>query len=268
MQSPPDTPVTAPETAPPPPKPPLISNHVLAGGLAGLVLVVLGIGIWNERHRPQASFHITSNDLIQDTLSPAADSSVPPTAEATAADGPEPTTATSAAPTPPARVRIATADVNVRSQPSRKGAIVARPAAGSEFALSGHRQQADGIDWVGIKLGDGKEAWVGAQFVKPATAQTSAQVQAPEDDVEAAARVVSQLLMAPARAWPEAPDALRQLTTYALLKQIFKQRPDAITPQHAPALDACMKTSAPTEKVKNLKVYELATACALALGWR
>lgn len=238
----------------------LVSQRGLLFGLLALVVGVTGVGIWNEQHQPKASFKISAQDLAPDPLAPASPDVL---ASATAAS----TSAASAAPSSPAppRVRIVAKDVNMRSQPSRQAPVVARPALHEEFLLSGERRQAEGLDWVQLKLPDGKLAWISSRFVEPLTAPA---VEQPKDEVEAAAQVVSQLLMAPGLAWSQAPDALRQLTSQALLRQIFKDRPAAITPGHAPALDACIKASAAEKKLAGLKVYELATACALALGWR
>lgn len=262
-------------------------NRPLFIGLFVLVVTATAVGAWNEQHKPRASFTISDSDMMPDSLAPASpDTSL----SSPAGSGTTPASPSSSAPAsaPTAEpvidsVKIAAKDVNIRSQPSRKAQVLAHPAQGSVFKLSGARRQAEGIDWVGLKLADGREAWIGSSFVAPvssqagvssassaapASASAAEKPLSPQEEIDAAAKVVSQLLVAPGKAWPQAPDALRQLSVHALLRQIFKDRPETITPQHAPALDACMKASANDKQLEKLKVYEVAAACALGLGWR
>lgn len=265
-------------------------NRPLFIGLFVLVVAATAIGAWNERHKPRASFTISDSDMMPDSLAPAspdAGLSSPADAGTPSASAPPsalaPSAASSVAPVIDS-AKIAAKDVNIRSQPSRKAQVLAHPSLGAVFKLSGAKRQAEGIDWVGLKLADGREAWIGSSFVTPVSSQASAasgpssiapdsapaadKPLSPQEEIDAAAKVVSQLLVAPGKAWPQAPDALRQLSVHALLRQIFKDKPETITPQHGPALDACMKASANDKQLEKLKVYEVAAACALGLGWR
>lgn len=241
-------------------------------GLPVLILMVIGIAAWNQSRQPEASFVLRSQDLAPDPLAPLhsepqpdAQLSQPSLAPAVT---PEPSPAVQA-------VQIKGKDVNIRSQPSRSAAILARSQAGMSYNLSGRQQQAEGLSWVELQLPDGQLAWVSAAFVeqlaaKPAAVKSSAPAQnpQPQDEVTQAAAVVAQLLKAPGKIWPQTDQSLRQLTVQALLRQIFKSDPSQIKPEHALALDQCLAKSSQAKDLKALKVYELAVACALAFEWR
>ncbi len=257
---------------------------------------------------PKASFSISETDLIPDDLSVTMGTSLTDlssiqasgsgsssnlSASQTTRSSAAGTTAVSPKPsaTPDARVAIAGKDVNLRQQPSRQAPLVARSQAGATYLLTGKSSQADDLDWVEIEMPDKRKAWVSAAFVAPLKhtdigteqdpierTQSSAPTQSKTspstppslepDDVEKAAELVSQLLLAPGQTWPQADDALRQLTVRALLKKIFKDKPEASSKQHAQALNDCMSASSKAPDLQNLKVYELSVACALALNWR
>ncbi|MEZ0375409.1 MAG: hypothetical protein ACAI44_40350 [Candidatus Sericytochromatia bacterium] len=258
----------------------LDGNRPLLLAVLGLIVTVTAVGAWNERHRPKASFTLSSQDLSSDPLAPAAGT---PDSEADMVPPAAADPAAAALPSVPTHGQIVGRDVNIRKQPSRQAQVVVRPQADAVYRLSGARRQAEGLEWIGLVMSDGSEAWVSSRFIRPvlpdrqaAAGADTRQPPAPEgapgvdsgDEVETAAQVVSQLLLAPGKIWPQADPALRRLTVHALLQKIFKANPAAITPAHPPALDQCMQASSREKKLEALKVYELAAACALALNWR
>ncbi|PKL76677.1 MAG: hypothetical protein CVV27_09055 [Candidatus Melainabacteria bacterium HGW-Melainabacteria-1] len=240
----------------------LSGNRPLLLGLLLLLIGVTAIGTWNERRQPQANLQLSTTDLASDPLAPASQLPEHPVSE--------PVTPSPSQTSEPL-VKIRGKDVNIRQTPSRQAKIVARSSPGQLYRLSGEQSTAEGLNWVQIALTDGQLAWVSADFIQAATApdhSTATVPKQPGDEVETAAAVVTQLLMAPGTIWPRADPSLRKLTLQTLLRRIFKHNPSAISSAHAPALDDCMKASSAAEDLKHLKVYELAAACALAMEWR
>lgn len=273
-----------------------------------LIAVVTAVGAWNQQRlaqQPQASFSLSDTDLMPDDLSPDINASLTPGASLTmpasgptTESAPASSSADSAAPaasaSPDARIQIGGRNVNLRAQPSRKAAIVATSQLGTTYKLTGKHSKAEDLDWVEIQLPDGKIAWVSAAFVAPlnsadigttrdpvsretpaaastaapTTPSTPARPMTEDEEIEAAAALVAKLLTAPGQIWPQADPALRQLTSRTLLKKIFRDKPEANSEKHAKALDECMAASSKAPDLKNLKVYELSAACALALNWR
>jgi len=76
------------------------------------------------------------------------------------------------------------------------------------------------------------------------------------------------LYEASAATWLTSSQEQRLLNSLALLKGIFKAEPEQISTAHVQNLTACIDASAAEDDLGTLKVYELAAACALALGWR
>jgi len=71
-----------------------------------------------------------------------------------------------------------------------------------------------------------------------------------------------------AEAWLQASEQERLLSTAAMLGKIFQNQADEINQKNLLLLANCIFVSARETDLKSLQVYELATACSMALGWR
>lgn len=167
---------------------------------------------------------------------------------------------TEALPVPeqPAKIQIEGKQVNLRAQPSRQAKIVVQVNQGQIFELTGAQQQAEGLSWLELKLPAGGTAWVSQQFARQPAVEIT----------KATAEPTLNLHQQGPAEWLVASDRARILTAQLLLSEIFRDSPEQDTPENLVRLNACLEASSRDKSLQKLKIYQLAAACALALGWR
>ncbi len=166
----------------------------------------------------------------------------------------------------PVHAEIVGKDVNLRARPTQQASVVKQAQAGESYLLTGRLQTAEDLNWVELKVKEDQLAWVSEKALKIDLSLLSATAEAtPEPRGSSAA---DKLLLEDGFAWLSSPEEVRLVTGKALLSEIFKAEPDKISLENLVQLNACLTASAKEDDLTELKVYELASACALAMKWR
>lgn len=195
------------------------------------------------------------------------------TGSATVTPAEKPVETPTATPTPdpdvPAageRIGIRGHGILLRTTPSLKGEALRESEPGESFYTTGAQVQADDLTWLEIELSPGEKAWISKGFIQrvpklqtPPTAFATPPAQRVE--------VIEDPHLKSAPFWPRLPDRTRQEVSMKLAMALLAKTETAYTPDHAIALEKCLDASSQAADLQSLKIYELASTCALALGW-
>ncbi len=160
------------------------------------------------------------------------------------------------------RVWIHGEHIRLRQTPSLTGKIIRESSAGESYYLTGALEESEDIIWAEIELNPGQTAWIGTRFLRVQEA-TEAVKPPPKPTL---APVVNLHLQSPAR-WLRADNTVRSQVALALAREILQQEQKPFEPHRAVELKNCIDASASAPDLQTLKVYELASTCAIALGW-
>lgn len=239
------------------------------GGLLALIAVVTGVGYYNSRQPlppseadPVASPSLTAAELYESDIFPELKQqallldTLPETGGASDTSADEPIEAE------PLTAEIVAADLGLRARPSLKAAVVKQTEQGEIYLLSGRLQTAEGLNWVELKVKEDVLGWASESDLKTSRPLPS---PTPEPRGQSAA---DKLLLEDGVAWLNSPEEVQLVTGKALLSEIFKADVDQVSLENLVKLNACLTASAQEDDLTEMKVYQLASACALAMKWR
>ena len=231
-------------------------------GLLALVGLVTGVGYYNSRKpalvpeasataAPEATTDIYESDIFPELKQGTLLAQTQPDSAV------EPVT-----PAEPVQAEIVGKEVNLRARPSLQATIVQAVKQGESYLLTGRTQQAEDLNWVELKVKEDLNGWVSERFIK--TSQPLPSPTPPPRGDSAA----DKLLLEDGQGWLNSAEEVQLVTGKALLSEIFKDTPENINLEHLVKLNACLTASAEQDDLTELKVYQLASACALATEWR
>jgi hypothetical protein len=177
-------------------------------------------------------------------------------------------------PDPGERVGIRGHGILLRAQAGLKAEVVRESEAGESFYTTGQTAIADDLAWVELELSPGTKAWISKGFIQrqrnmPAFNPLPLAKASPS--ASQSAKTADPALENPhlksAAYWAKYPARVRQDISMKLAQEILKSSPGTYTSDHAIALEACIDESSKAPDLQTLKIYELASTCAIALNW-
>lgn len=202
----------------------------------------------------------------------------PPTAEDSPVESAVETVQDPDMPVPGERIGIRGHGILLRVKPGLESEALRESKPGESFYTTGAQAQADDLTWLEIELRPGEKAWISKGFIQrlPQEPQLE-QVEQPEQVVQAdkpssspeapRVEVIEDPHLKSAPFWPRLPERTRQEVSMKLAMALLAKTETAYTPDHAIALEDCLDASSQAPDLQSLKIYELASTCALALGW-
>lgn len=181
-------------------------------------------------------------------------------------------------PAPGERIGIRGHGILLRVKPGLESEALRESKPGESFYTTGAQAQADDLTWLEIELSPGEKAWISKGFIQrlPQEPQLE-QVEQPEQvaQVDKASNspatprveVIEDPHLKSAPFWPRLPERTRQEVSMKLAMALLAKTETAYSPDHAIALEDCLDASSQAPDLQSLKIYELASTCALALGW-
>lgn len=178
-------------------------------------------------------------------------------------------------PEPGERVGIRGHGILLRAQAGLKAKVVRESEAGESFYATGETAIADDLAWVELELSPGTKAWISKGFIQrkrdmlafepvltlpKASPSTNPQAKTADSTLE-------NPHLKSAAYWSKYPARVRQDISMKLAIEILKSSETAYTPDHAIALEGCIDASSKAPDLQSLKIYELASTCAIALNW-
>ena len=164
------------------------------------------------------------------------------------------------------RVYLNRPGVRLRDSPGPTGKVIRESVRGESHFLTGRTREIDALFWAEIELNPGQQAWIASDFLsyQPPTERAAAWA------ISSAEPEPSQLHRQPLSQWPRAELSQRQAVSRQLTAHLLKgEVPSAYGTElaAAAALQACIDASATAPDLQSLRVYEVASTCALALKW-
>lgn len=178
-------------------------------------------------------------------------------------------------PAPGERVGIRGHGILLRAQAGLKAEVVRESEVGESFYTTGQTAIVDDLAWVELELSPGTKAWISKGFIQrqrdmpafePALTLPKASPSAGQQ-AKAANAVLENPHLKSAAYWAKYPARVRQDISMKLAQEILKSSPGTYTSDHAIALEACIDESSKAPDLQTLKIYELASTCAMALNW-
>ena len=227
-----------------------------------LIAIIVSVSLWAQTQRAKVLQQIADQVTSDEQASALTLSSPIPTE---AAELPEKQASSEAL----RRGTINKSEVNIRSAPSLKSTILKQANTGDSFVFSSAQTEAEGLTWLELNLEENQTGWVSADFVvlEPASPVRSA-AETQSLPTHGLSTPLVELHLQSASVWEQATDKQRLLSAAAMLEKIFKDKPEEITQQNLLLLTACIDNSAREKDLKQLKIYELASACSMAMNWR
>lgn len=174
-------------------------------------------------------------------------------------------------PEPGERIGIRGHGILLRKEAGLTSEVVRESEVGERFYTTGKTAMADDLSWIELELSPGQKAWISKGFIQrqremPAlqTLQTVNASPTPSPSTESFENPHLKL----AAYWHKYPARVRQDISMKLAMQILKSSETVYTSEHAIALEACIDESSKAPDLQTLKIYELASTCALALHWQ
>ena len=158
------------------------------------------------------------------------------------------------------RVWIRRNHIRLRQKPNMLGKIIREGGIGESYYLTGNSQNADHIKWLEIELNPGQTAWISKDFLMT----TAPTIQKP---IPTASPFVTKLHQQSAAAWSRANENEKLSVAFALSKQILKKAQKTFSDEKGRELKQCLDASTLAPDLQTLKIYELASTCAIAMNW-
>lgn len=192
----------------------------------------------------------------------------PPTAEASPVEAAVETVQDPDMPVPGERIGIRGHGILLRVKPGLESEALRESKPGESFYTTGAQAQADDLTWLEIELSPGEKAWISKGFIQRLPQDTEPQLEAPSSSPEAPrVEVIEDPHLKSAPFWSRLPERTRQEVSMKLAMALLAKTETTYTPDHAIALEDCLDASSQAPDLQSLKIYELASTCALALGW-
>lgn len=174
-------------------------------------------------------------------------------------------------PAPGERVGIRGHGILLREQAGLNGKVVRESEAGESFYTTGQTAIVDDLAWIELELSPGKKAWISKGFIQrqremPAL-KTLPMTRPPAPTRASTSSALENPHLKSAAYWQKYPARVRQDISMKLAMEILKSGAVSYTPDHAIALEACIDASSKAPDLQTLKIYELASTCAIALNW-
>ncbi len=174
-------------------------------------------------------------------------------------------------PAPGERVGIRGHGILLREQAGLNGKVVRESEAGESFYTTGQTAIVDDLAWIELELSPGKKAWISKGFIQrqremPAL-KTVPMTRPPAPTRASTSSALENPHLKSAAYWQKYPARVRQDISMKLAMKILKSSAVSYTPDHAIALEACIDASSKAPDLQTLKIYELASTCAIALNW-
>lgn len=186
------------------------------------------------------------------------------------------------------RVAIRGHGILLREAPGLNAEVVHESEPGESFYTTGAHAEADELVWLEIEVSPGQKAWISKGFVQPlnaaddlniadnpnitdkaisASASAPAMEPAPDTAPETAVENIEDPHLKTAPYWSRLAPEVRKDISIKLTMALLKKSNTLYTADHAIALAACLDASSKSPDLQTLKIYELASTCALAMGW-
>lgn len=166
----------------------------------------------------------------------------------------------------PVRWQVTTDLLNLRERPSLTAQVVLRVKQGAEFEGTGRRVQAEGHDWVELKIAENRHAWGSARLMQ---ALSPKQKPVASTSVMASPSPGGRLLnREKLSGWLKGTPSDRRRTALAMTRLMFPQENTELLNQKAALLEACITGSAQDPAIRHHEVAEISAICALLLGWQ
>lgn len=182
------------------------------------------------------------------------------------------------------RVAIRGHGILLREAPGLNAEVVHESEPGESFYTTGAHAEADELVWLEIEVSPGQKAWISKGFIQPlntakdpnaaddpniADKAISTQASAPamEPAPETAIENIEDPHLKTAPYWARLAPEVRKDISIKLTMALLKKSNTLYTADHAIALAACLDASSKSPDLQTLKIYELASTCALAMGW-